>query len=33
MLMITGCEALYADMGHFSKPAIQVIAYALQASC
>ena len=24
MLSITGAEALYADLGHFSRPAIQV---------
>lgn len=28
MLTVTGCEALYADMGHFSKAAIQARAPA-----
>lgn len=28
MLAITGAEALYADLGHFSRPAIQVRALA-----
>ncbi len=28
VLCITGCEALYADMGHFGRPAIRVAWYA-----
>lgn len=32
-LAVTGCEALYADLGHFSRPAIQLSSTALVYPC
>lgn len=32
-LAVTGCEALYADLGHFNRPAIQLSSTVLVYPC